>query len=311
MGLKVTKQLYAKDYDGWAYGHRCTVRLKKEFASKEEMDKVINNASGHFHCVLGVFDMIADNAVRETSLMLAEKGVLKHKTKYLAGIARADIDRWKKQMRSTTLFVVYDAYEAAIYDHIATLQKDIDMIEMQISQYLTMHGCKDVETCTKVSLAYMLIKDIRGVYSSLLEAFEIKTGIDFGNTYEHMLLDRAEKAWKELAMMIVGKSADGIENYQPLVTAFEIYLRKANDIDEFMCRVGEATEEFADLYDEETRRDIAADVASIKREKAEEAKRRAQETAAARRKQEKLIRHRRSTDITDEDLQKLKEKFTA
>lgn len=311
MGLKVTKQLYAVDCDGWAYGHRCTVRLKKEFETKEEMDNVIRNASGHFHCLLGVFDMIADNAVRETTLLLAEKGILKHKTKYLAGIARADIDRWKKQMRSTTLFVAYDAYEAAIYDHITTLQKDIDMIEMQISQYLTMHGCKDVETCTKVSLAYMLIKDIRGVYSSLLEAFEIKTGIDFGNTYEHMLLDRAEKAWKELAMMIVGKSADGIENYQPLVTAFEIYLRKANDIDEFMCRVGEATEEFADLYDEETRRDIAADVASIKREKAEEAKRRAQETAAARRKQEKLIRHRRSTDITDEDLQKLKEKFTA
>lgn len=309
--VKATRQLYAQDYRLWAYGHMASVRITKKYDSKEELDNVVNNASGHFHCLIGVFDMIADNAIRETTLLLKAQGLLKQRVKYLAGIARQDVDRWKKQMRSTTLFVAYDSYEAAIYDHISTLQKDIDMVEMQINQYLTMHGCKDVETCTKVSLTYLLIKDVKGVYNTLLQVFEKKTGIDFGNTYEHMLLDRAEKAWKELAMVIVGKSADGIEDYQPLETAFSIYLRKANDIDEFMLRVGEATEEYADQFDEKTRRDIAADVATIKREKAEEAKRKAQETAAARRKQEKLVHSRRSTDITAEDLQRLRDKFTA
>lgn len=309
--IHVTGTIYARDYSLWAYGHTANIRLLKAYDSKAELDNVVNNASGHFHCLIGVFDMVADNAIRETTLYLRDKGLLKQKTKYLAGIARQDVDRWKKQMRSTTLFWSYDAYEAAIYEHIGTLMKDIDMIEMQISQYLTMNGCQDVETCTKVALTYLLIKDVRCEYKALKEAFAQSVGIDFGNTYEHMLLDRAEKAWKELSQMIVGRQADGIENYQPLETAFTIYLRKVNDLDNFMLRVGEAVEEYADNYDEETRREVAADVAKVRRSKAEEAKRIRQETAAARRRQEERAKQRKSTDITDEDLQRLKDRFTA
>lgn len=300
--------IYAPSFRLWAYGHEANVRIMKSYEG-EEFNNITQNAAGHFHCVLGIYNMVADYCVRETVLHLRDKGLLKRKVKYLAGIARADIDRFIKQMRSTTLVYSYDALEAAITDHMADVMKDIAVVEMQINQYLTMHGCKDVDSCAKVATTYLMISNVRKSHDALIKAFIKDASIDYGNTFKHCLIDRAEKAWKELALLLIGDRAKGIEDYQPLDTAMSIVIRKLSDLEAFTMRINDTVEEFPEYYSEEQRREIHADAEKVRQRMKEREKRIAKETAAARRKQEKLVRSRRSTDITDEDIQKLKERF--
>lgn len=308
--ILVNSDIYAQDHRMWAYGHSADIRIMKSYDS-EKFNIVTQNAAGHFHCVLGIYNMVADYCVRETTLYLRDKGVLKHKAKHLAGIAREDIDRWKKQMRSTTLVYSFDALEAAITDHMGEVMKDIEMVKMQIDQYLTMHGCKDVETCARVALTYLMIGNVHKSHDALIRAFRDDIGIDYGNTFQHCLIDRAEKAWTELALMIVGNQAKGIDDYQPLDTAMSIVVRKLSDLEHFTLHINETVEEYPEYYSEEQRKEIHEDAEKVLQRMQEREKRIRQENAAAKRKHDRQKAERQSTDITDEDLQKLKEKFTA
>lgn len=301
---------YAMTLKKWAYDHEASIRIYRNYKG-HEFNNITQNAAGHFHCMLGIYNMVADYCHRETVLHLKARGLLRQRVKYLAGIAGQDIDRWKKRMRSDTLLNSFDTLEAAATDHISGVMKDIAMVEMQINQYLTMNGCLDAETCSKVFLTYLMVSGTRRAHDILIKAFRENSGIDYGNLFEHCLIDRAEKAWKELTLLMIGDRLKGIEDYQPLDTAMCIVARKLSDMNAFTLKVSGAVEEFPENYSEEQRGEIHADAEKVRRHMEETEKRHRQETAAARRKQEKLIRHRRSTDITEEDLQKLKEKFTA
>jgi len=293
------------------YEHEATVRLLRAFNNREELATVMDNAAGHFHLVTGIYNQIADNLLRETWLYMRDRGLLKQNIKRLANMAREDVKRWRKQMRSVTLFYSYDAFEAAIIDHIGPVQPYIDSIEMQISQYLTMHGCKDVELCTRVSLTYIMIGMAQRAHDSLIEAFKRDAGIDFGDAFSHCILARAQKAWRELSLVIVGTQAQGIENYQPLDTAMTIFVKHANDLDELSQKVCEAMHEFSDDFTEEQIAAVDGDVEDIKRERAEREKRIKRENAAAKKRLERQRAKRTSSEITTEDLQRLKERFTA
>lgn len=295
----------------YCYEHEATVRLLKTFNSREELSLAMDNAAGHFHLITGVYNQIADNLLRETTLYMRDNGLLRQKIKHLANIARQDVDRWRKQMRSVTLFYSYDAFEAAIIDHIGPVQPYIDSVEMQIKQYLTMHGCKDVELCTKVSLTYIMLGMAQRAHDSLIEAFKCDAGIDFGDAFTHCVLARATKAWKELSLAIVGKQAEGIENYQPLDTAMTIFVKHANDLNELCLKVCNAMHEYSDDFTKEQIADIDKDKADILQKRAEREKRIKRENEAAKKRLERQRAKRTSSEITTEDLQRLKEKFTA
>lgn len=290
-------------------GQDITFKMLREYESRDEFSHALANAYGYFYFILGMYNMMADNSLRETTLFMKQRGKLKFRVKHLAQQARDDFNRWRRLTRMSPQVRSYDTFEAATIDFISDLQPYVDSVEMQIRQYLTMHGCKDMELCTKVSLTYLLIGTTERAHAVLIDAIKTKYGIDFLQSFVPYIPQRAMKAWHELAVLLIGRQSDGIKNYTPLDNAMTILFQHASDIDKLMLKLSDAMLEYKDDFPDDAIADAQQGAAYIRREQAEREKITARENAAAKRRLGRQRAKRTSSEITDEDLQLLKTKF--
>lgn len=290
-------------------GQDITFKTLRKYGSRIEFSHALANAYGYCYFILGMYNMMADNSLRETMLFMKQQKKLKFRVKHLAQQARDDFNRLRILARTAPQIRSHDTFEAATIDFISDLQPYVDSVEMQIRQYLTMHGCKDMELCTKVSLTYLLTGMTERAHAVLIDAIKTKYGIDFLQTFIPYIPQRAMKAWHDLAVLMIGAQAEGIENYTPLENALVILLLHASDIDKLMLKICDAATEYKEDFSDDTLEEVRQGAAHIRRQQAEREKLAVRENAAAKRRLGQQRAKRASSEITDEDLQLLKTKF--
>jgi hypothetical protein len=252
-------------------------------------------------------NFIADFVLRETIQRLKVDGLFKQEVKKICNELQGVIQEWKTNIK-VLLGERYVPMEEVAFDRMGDLYKDMEQLRMQIKQYFHKRKNKRAETCSWVEMTQQMFVVSHLVVKSTVQNWYNEVGIDFSEVFAHMdLLRKCSRKWQKVCMHLYAyeEQVQLVQCDRNFANALLILSKGMCDYDGLLVHIKDVVHEYADLFSEQDKKAIEADIECMEKEKA--AKRAAAEKANA--EYWTNAAKKRSSDITQDDLKLLKEHF--
>lgn len=271
-----------------------------------ELEKLSRQARSQMHCTGTVVNLIADYVLREAIQRLKADRLYRFETKKICNELQCIILSWKIDMKQ--LFGErYEAMEDVAYDRQGEINGDMEQLRMQIKQHFFRAKNEYAETASWVELAQQMFVLSHNAVKSVVQLWYEQAALDFSDVFSHMdLLRKCSRKWQKVCMSLYTyeQQVDIVQKDKNVENALKILSLHACEYDGLWKHFQNSLEEHADIYTNEDRKRIEADIEYI--EARREEKRKAAEKANADywAKTRKTAKPRAS-DVTQDDLQQL------
>ncbi len=275
-----------------------------------ELEKLSRQARSQMHCTGTVVNLMADYVLREAIQRLKADRLYRFETKKICNELQCIILSWKIDMKQL-LGERYEAMEDVAYDRQSEINGDIEQLRMQIKQHFFRAKNKHAETASWVELAQQMFVLSHNVVRSVVQLWYEQAALDFSDVFSHMdLLRKCSRKWQNVCMSLYTyeQQVDIIQNDKNVENALKILSLHACEYDGLWKHFQNSLEEHADIYTDEDREKIEADIEDIKAGR-EEKRKAAEKANADYWAKTKRTAKPRASDVTEEDLQQLKEHF--
>lgn len=276
-----------------------------------ELNRCCQQARSQIHCTGTVVNLMADFALRETIQRLKADKLFKHETKKICNELQGIILQWKTDMKAL-LWERYEAMEDVAYDRQSEIMGDVDQLRMQLKQNFFKCGCKYADTAAWVEMTQQMFVLSHIVVRAVVTAWYTDANIDLSDVFAHMdLLRLCSRKWQKVCMKFYTyeQQTGAIQNDQNVENALKILSHHAIDYDGLWKHFKNALEEHADVFSEQNRKEIDADIEDIKK-RGEKKRREAKKANADYWAKTKRTAKPRASDATDEDIQQLINHFS-
>lgn len=310
MANNLTGYLELLTEDGLGPESHRTVRVCKRMTT-EQLYAYSAAAQSEVRSIGTMVNLIADYALREAIQRLKADKLFKHATKKVCNELQGIIKSWKTDIRML-MEERYEPMEDAICDCMSEENDEFEMLRLQAKAYFLKKGNKHAEACSWAEVTQQMFAFSHMVIKDIVKAWYIQYGLDFTDVYKHMdLLYKCSKKWQKVCMSLYTyQEQDELVNHNTnFANAMRIYSNHIIDINGMQKHFQTCIEEHSDLFTDEDRQNLMKDIAQA--DAAIEAKANAERKAnEAYWAHTRKIAKPRGSDITQEDLQQLKEHFT-
>ncbi len=276
----------------------------------QELYTYSQQARSQMHCTGTVVNLMADFVLRETIQRLKAEGLFRQGTKKVCNELQGIIISWKTDMKSL-LGERYEPMEDVAYDRMSELNGKIEQLRMQIKQAILAQGNKHAETASWVELTQQMFVLSHQVVKAVVINWCEAVAIDYSDVFSHMdFLRKCSRKWQKVCMSLYTyeQQVDIVQNDINVENALKILSHDACDYDGLWKHFQTTLDEHADVFSEEDRANVKADIEAVMEN--QEAKRKAAEKANADYwTKTRRTAKPRGSDVTEEDLQQLKQHF--
>ena len=263
-------------------------------------------------CLIGsVANFACENAVREAISAIKRDApwAFRHKVKKACNECQAIIRGWRSDMK-TLLGDRFDVVEDMAIERLSEIQPDIDMLAAQIKQQLLRAKYSGiVRPATMIGVADFLLSLSQTVVDCVVSQWWKSHGVDFSEVFAHMdLQSQCGGRWN----IVRSKFYDAEIEYVVLADASvqcaaAICFQKISDFIAIIPHMKTVVSEYGDMFDEEEKADLDKDIDTILREQNDERKAEERKNRAYWKK----ARKPKASDVSDDDLELLKQHFSA
>ena len=276
-----------------------------------QLSELGQQARSEIHLIGSVANFACENAIREAISAIKRDApwMFRHKVKKACNECQAIIRGWRSDMK-TLLGDRFDVVEDMAIERLSEIQPDIDMLAIQIKQRLLRAKCPGaVELTTIVGVADFLLSLSQTVVNCVVDQWWKSHGIDFSEVFVHMnLQSQCGSRWNIVRPKFYDAETEGVVFADANVQrAAAIYSQKISDFNAIFPHMKTVVGEYDDMFDEEEKADLDKDIDNILREQNDERKAEERKNRAYWKK----VRKPKASDVSDDDLELLKQHFSA
>lgn len=269
-----------------------------------------NQARSQMHCTGMVVGIIADYVLRETIQHLKADGLFKYEKKRICNELQGIVNSWKTDMKQL-LGDKYEPMEDVAIDRMSEISGDMDSLRMQIKQHMLKLGNKHAETASWVELTQQMFVLSHQAVKGVVQNWYEEAGLDFSDVFSHMdFLRKCSRKWQKVctSLYTYEQQVGIVQDDRNVENALKIFSLKACCYEGLWEHFKGSLDKHPEVYTEEDKAKVLADIEDIQAR--DEAERKAAEKAnvdywAHTKKTAKP----RASDVTEEDLQQLKNHF--
>lgn len=276
-----------------------------------QLSELGQQARSEIHLIGSVANFACENAIREAISAIKRDApwMFRHKVKKACNECQAIIRGWRSDMK-TLLGDRFDVVEDMAIERLSEIQPDIDMLAIQIKQRLLRAKCPGaVELTTIVGVADFLLSLSQTVVNCVVDQWWKSHGIDFSEVFVHMnLQSQCGSRWNIVRPKFYDAETEGVVFADANVQrAAAICSQKISDFNAIFPHMKTVVGEYDDMFDEEEKADLDKDIDNILREQNDERKAEERKNRAYWKK----VRKPKASDVSDDDLELLKQHFSA
>ena len=276
-----------------------------------QLSELGQQARSEIHLIGSVANFACENAIREAISAIKRDALwmFRHKVKKACNECQAIIRGWRSDMK-TLLGDRFDVVEDMAIERLSEIQPDIDMLAIQIKQRLLRAKCPGaVELTTIVGVADFLLSLSQTVVNCVVDQWWKSHGIDFSEVFVHMnLQSQCGSRWNIVRPKFYDAETEGVVFADANVQrAAAICSQKISDFNAIFPHMKTVVGEYDDMFDEEEKADLDKDIDNILREQNDERKAEERKNRAYWKK----VRKPKASDVSDDDLELLKQHFSA
>lgn len=278
----------------------------------EQFYEYCQQARSQEQCTGTVVNLFADHVLRETIQRLKAEGLYKQEVKKICNELQGIVLSWKTDMKEL-LGERYEAMEDIAIDRQSEIYGDFETLRMQVKQYFLKQKNKHAETASWVEMTQQMFVLSHMVIKTIVQMWYNENGIDFSDVFGHMdLLFKCSKKWQKVCLRLYSyeQQVEIIQKDKNFENAMKIFALQICELDGLYKHFQTALEEHADVFDDDDRKRVSADIEAINA-KHEEERKEAEKANADYWAKTKRTAKPRASDITTEDLQQLMEHFNA
>ena len=276
-----------------------------------QLSELGQQARSEIHLIGSVANFACENAIREAISAIKRDApwMFRHKVKKACNECQAIIRGWRSDMK-TLLGDRFDVVEDMAIERLSEIQPDIDMFAIQIKQRLLRAKCPGaVELTTIVGVADFLLSLSQTVVNCVVDQWWKSHGVDFSEVFIHMnLQSQCGSRWNIVHSKFYGAEIkDTVWADANVQRAAAICSQKISDFNAIFPHMKTVVGEYDDMFDEEEKADLDKDIDNILREQNDEHKAEERKNRAYWKK----VRKPKASDVSDDDLELLKQHFSA
>lgn len=307
--MEMQNKQIARKYFIKVHGYTREITFYKELT--EEKFKVSSGTtSAYCAVIIGATALIAENQFRDTRDVLKSAGKFKFKLKKDINEILTYFEDKRRHFKHAHIFTSFDSVDALITDMATRVQQQAALIKMQILQYLTANNIKDYKIATDFFFGYYMLLKCNLFYNVIVSDIKERDGVDYGNTFDYYLPDRATEIAKGIvADYMPLKAIKEILDLQAIQDAVTLYSRALFSTENMLKTTKDIITEFREDYGEDTVKEITDSYEQYVKESQEKEIKIKKENRLNERKARKKSEKRKASQITQEELITLKNKL--
>lgn len=269
-----------------------------------------NHAHSELLCIGTIVNLFADHVLRETIQRLKTDGSYKQETKKICNELQGVLLSWKTEVKSL-LAERYEPMEDSATDRQSEIYSHFETLRMQVVQHLLRLKNKHVETASWVEMTQQMFVLSHLVVKNIVLTWYKEEGIDFSDVFSHMdLFNKCSKKWQKVCMKFYtyDQQVAIVQNDKNFENGLKIFSLEICNFEGIYKHFRTALDEHSEAFNEEDREKLKADLEDFAAEREEERKA-AEKANADYWAKTKRTAKPRASDITEEDIQQLKEHF--